>query len=254
MFIAPVVNAAGAMAHTVLIGSNPAVGSVISSLPDSISLKFADSLLNIPGKSINTVSVTDSMRMQIAQGAKTAGNTLTATLNETMKMAGDFLVAYRVVAQDGHVVIGSYKFTVDFSSKASTEKVKIISSGIRRYSISANGRNSLITGDPKGIANGDLVIDFSKDTLCYKITSNGLSNLTGAHLHAILSDNKVQSVQDEVIVGLNVQAIKDGVNYCQKVNSKFLSLIGGNPSHYFLMIHTQNYPDGAIGGVIKVGK
>lgn len=252
--LAPVVNAAGADAHTVLIKSNPAVGSQLGALPDSISLTFADDLLSIKGKVINTISVLDPMKAQVASKPSVTGKVLSATLNESMKMNGDFLVAYRVVAQDGHVVTGNFKFSVDASHAMKTEKVKSITSGIRSYEVTANGSNSLISGDKGASATGKFSIDFSKNTFCYRITAKNLSKITGAHIHAIMVNNRVSSVQDEVFIGLDAKNIIGGKESCMPVDNQSLSAIGANPDHYFLMIHTEKYPDGAIGGVLKTIK
>jgi methionine-rich copper-binding protein CopC len=64
--LAPVVTATGASAHTVLVGSNPEVGGTLTSLPDSILLRFANPLVSIAGASVNRISVLDPMNMQIA--------------------------------------------------------------------------------------------------------------------------------------------------------------------------------------------
>ena len=247
---APLVNTSGAFAHTVLISSTPAVGSTIIGLPDSITLKFASPLLQIKGKSINTIQVIDPMKLQIASKPTVSGNTLTATLNESMKMAGGFSVSYRVVAQDGHVVTGNYNFTVSTIMNSMRNEVKPIKAGIRQYLVNANGQNKYLTGDKNGIATGNISINFAQNTLCYQFKLAGLNNLTGAHIHAILKNNKMESVQDEVFVGLDPRALSSGTKVCINSDNQTLSSIGQNPSHYFLMIHTSKYPDGAIGGVL----
>ena len=248
--LAPLVNTSGAFAHTLLISSTPAVGSTINALPDSITLKFANPLLQIKGQSINTIQVIDPMKLQIASKPTISENTLSATLNERMKMAGGFSVSYRVVAQDGHVVSGNYSFTVSTVMSSKRNDVKPIKTGIRKYVINANGQNSFLAADKTGTASGKISINFSQNSLCYQFRLNGLNNLTGAHIHAILKNNKMESVQDEVFVGLDPRALSSGTKVCINSDNRTLSSIGQNPSHYFLMIHTSKYPDGAIGGVL----
>ena len=248
--LAPLVNTSGAFAHTVLISSTPAVGSTINGLPDSITLKFANPLLQIKGQSINTIQVLDPMKLQIASKPTISENTLSATLNERMKMAGGFSVSYRVAAQDGHVVTGNFSFTVSTVMSSSLNEVKLIKTGIRQYLVNANGRNNFLAADKTGTASGKITINFAQNTLCYQFRLNGLNNLTGAHIHAILKNNKMESVQDEVFVGLDPEALSSGTKVCINSDNRTLSSIGQNPSHYFLMIHTSKYPDGAIGGVL----
>jgi methionine-rich copper-binding protein CopC len=246
----PLINPVSAFAHTVLIGSNPAVGSNINQLPDSIILKFADPLLVIPGRNINSISVIDPMKLQIASPATVSGSNLSATLNESMKMNGVFKVAYRVVAQDGHVVLGNFEFTMNMATNMPSKKIKIINSGIRNYTVNANGTGKYLVADREGSATGKISIDYANKTLCYSFKVINLNGITGAHIHAMLLQNKVTSVQDEVFVALNAKSVISGKVACVGSDSKSLSSIGDDPSHYFVMIHTAKYPDGAIGGVL----
>ena len=249
--LALVVNPTGASAHTVLVGSNPVAGSVLKELPDSILLTFASPLLSLPGKSVNTITVIDPMNMQIASAPNLLGNSLRATLNEGMKKNGDFHVRYRVVAQDGHVLNGSYSFKVSSSDSAKPSSIKLITSGVRKYFSQADGNNRFLKGDKVGEASAEFSIDFSKNLLCYQVKVKNLLNITGAHIHALLSNNHVESVEDEVFIGLNPAIVQAGKRACLSAPNLMLSAVGDNPNHYFLMLHTQKYSDGAIGGVLK---
>jgi methionine-rich copper-binding protein CopC len=243
-----------ASAHTVLISSNPVAGSSLPALPDSISLTFANPLLTLNRKSSNIVTVVDPMNLQIASATSLNGDTVSATLNETMHMSGIYNVYFRVVAQDGHVVTGSFKFTVKTGDLTSQSKVRAINSGVRTYSVSAVGKSQLINGDPQASADGKFTIDFSHNTLCYNIKTIGLSKIMGAHIHAVLTNNVITSVQDEVFIALNQNLVAEGKPGCEKVSNQNLSEIAATPNHYFLMIHTQKYPDGAVGGTLQRAK
>jgi methionine-rich copper-binding protein CopC len=240
-----------AQAHTVLIDSTPAVGSTISTLPDSITLKFASPLLTLPGHQVNQLTVVDPMIMQIASVPTTVGDTLSATLNESMKMTGKFSVNFKVAAQDGHIVTGSFIFTVSGNEKNSSQNLTHITSGVRRYSVDANGNNKFVMGDMVGHASGQVIINFSKNTLCYKFSVSHLTGITGAHIHAMVARNTQLNVSDEVFIALDSNLISQSKASCVKVSNQELSAIGRNPNHYFLMIHTSHYPDGAIGGVLE---
>lgn len=248
---ASVVPATGASAHTVLVSANLDVGQSYKSLPDSITLQFADNLLNISGKLLNTVTVTDPMKQQIASHSTTSGNKLIATLNESMKMNGNFQVSYRVVAQDGHVVQGEYSFNITSDPAVSRSKVSIRTSGTLSLTVAADGKNAYLHGDLQGSATGKVFIDFGKKLLCYQISVKNLSDLTGAHIHAVVKSGKTLKVRDEVYIPLNLKSVELGQYTCTSTQSLSLTEIANDPSHYFLMIHTGKFPDGAIGGVLK---
>jgi hypothetical protein len=94
-------------------------------------------------------------------------------------------------------------------------------------------------------------IDFSKNLFCYQIKVNNLADITGAHIHALIVDNQITPVQDEVFIALNYSAVIKDQSNCLKVDNQTLSEIGDNPTHYFLMIHTKKFQDGAIGGILQ---
>jgi methionine-rich copper-binding protein CopC len=104
---------ATANAHTVLVYSNPKSGAIVKSLPKIITLRFAEPLLTLAGQVINKVSVTDQNGSIVTTGKNISkGMVLTNTFKSVVAKKGIYKVSYRVSAQDGHVVIGSYTFTL----------------------------------------------------------------------------------------------------------------------------------------------
>jgi len=107
------IGAATANAHTVLVYSNPKSGAIVHSLPNSITLRFAEPLLTLAGQTINRVSVTDPKGVVVTSGKNISrGTLLTNAFNSVVAKKGIYKVSYRVSAQDGHVVIGSFTFTL----------------------------------------------------------------------------------------------------------------------------------------------
>ena len=106
-----IVGASVASAHTVLIDSNPAKGSTVKALPIKIILKFADSLLTLAGHVINRVIVTDPHSKVVTTGKDMVkGTILTDPMTIANPIVGIYKVNYRVSAQDGHIVTGSFTF------------------------------------------------------------------------------------------------------------------------------------------------
>ena len=106
-----IVGVSAASAHTVLIASNPAKGSIIKVLPTKITLKFADSLLTLAKRAINRVIVTDPHAKVVTVGKDMVkGAILTDLINVAHPIVGIYKVNYRISAQDGHIVIGSFTF------------------------------------------------------------------------------------------------------------------------------------------------
>ena len=102
-----------AFAHTSLVASNPAPSAVISRLPSKISLTFDDALLTLGKTAINHVVVTDPAGVIITSGIDVVkGALLSDAFKAGQFSKGKYSVSYRVSAQDGHVVIGKFTFSV----------------------------------------------------------------------------------------------------------------------------------------------
>jgi len=102
-----------AFAHTSLITSNPARSAVISKLPSKISLTFDDVLLTLGKTAINHVVVTDPTGVVITSGVDVVkGAVVSDALKRGQPSQGKYIVSYRVSAQDGHIVMGKFAFSV----------------------------------------------------------------------------------------------------------------------------------------------
>jgi methionine-rich copper-binding protein CopC len=99
-----------ASAHTVIVSASPAENAILEVLPSTISITFAEDLINI-GDS-NSISVVDQAGSELALAKPlVSGAVLTSELSPTQSL-GMFKVSYRAVAADGHVITGEYGFTV----------------------------------------------------------------------------------------------------------------------------------------------
>jgi methionine-rich copper-binding protein CopC len=103
----PIVTGPGAQAHSELVSSSPAAGSVVTRATDRVVLVFASDLL--PGAS--AVVVRDPRGRDVTTSA--AGSRA-AVVEATVELGvvGRHDLSYRVVGEDGHVVSGSLWFTV----------------------------------------------------------------------------------------------------------------------------------------------
>ena len=110
LFLLAFNNSMPASAHTSLISEIPIGNSVISDLPNEVSLTFDETLIVI-GKA-NSITVIDPNGNEITTGDTRVVNNLVTRDLAVSNLVGDFTVSYRVVSEDGHVVSSSYKFIV----------------------------------------------------------------------------------------------------------------------------------------------
>ena len=100
-----------ANAHSTLVASNPQSGTVISQLPQQVWLKFNEKLLVLGNKQVNRISLVGPKGEYLKNPITVAGEKISARLNLKSDV-GSYKFIWRVVSEDGHVVSGSFKFTV----------------------------------------------------------------------------------------------------------------------------------------------
>ena len=100
-------SATSALAHSGLVSSNPADGSVVTQAPASISLTFNEPLLpDANSISLNSADGTNVVSAQVEPSGDTVEIAWPADL-----AAGEYQAAFRVVSADGHPVTGAVSFT-----------------------------------------------------------------------------------------------------------------------------------------------
>ena len=108
----PILNSPSAHAHAALESTIPAKGAIVAKTTKMIVMHFAEDILVLQGKKPNSILVTNSRGKKVSLGNVTiVGAKITTALKAPLS-PGKYTVKYRVVSADGHVVAGSYTFTV----------------------------------------------------------------------------------------------------------------------------------------------
>ncbi|NIH77573.1 copper resistance CopC family protein [Amycolatopsis viridis] len=112
--VALVVTATPALAHNVLVSSDPAKDAVLETGPSKVTLTFDSP---VQGGDVNQVSVVGPDGSQWAEGeVQISSNVVTAAVRP-LGPAGRYTIGYRILSADGHPVLGDVAFTL---SKAGT--------------------------------------------------------------------------------------------------------------------------------------
>jgi hypothetical protein len=102
----------------------------------------------------------------------------------------------------------------------------------------------------KGSANATFNFDASKGQLCYTVSAKGLPSITAAHIEPNVAPGAKTTAQDELFIKLSPASIGKNTATCLSVKPKWINFVLANPSHYDFMIHTKQYPDGAVAGLL----
>jgi methionine-rich copper-binding protein CopC len=106
--VALLLGAAPAFAHTRLESSNPADGSRLDNVPDTISLTFNEAVQS----EFAILKVVGPDGTEYQTGTVSAANGQVSTAVSPLGPAGAYQVGYRVVSDDGHPVQGKLSFTL----------------------------------------------------------------------------------------------------------------------------------------------
>ncbi|GAA5158268.1 copper resistance CopC family protein [Amycolatopsis dongchuanensis] len=104
-----VATATPALAHNVLISTDPAKGAALDAGPARITLTFD---APVQGGDINQVSVLGPDRSQWAEGTVEINSNVVSAPVRPLGPAGTYTVGYRILSADGHPVEGEYTFTL----------------------------------------------------------------------------------------------------------------------------------------------
>ena len=99
-----------AQAHTELVSSNPAANATLKDFPAEVALTFNEKLLIVGNENPNKVEVFDDAGKLLSGASVVNGEVVSAPAG--INGNGVYTVKYHVAAQDGHVVEGTYSFTV----------------------------------------------------------------------------------------------------------------------------------------------
>ena len=101
-----------ALAHTSLVGSTPSSSAVVSTPLDAVTLVFDQPV----SPRLARVVVSGPDGADVADGpARVSGGTVTRAVGAPPP-AGDYRLAYRVLAEDGHPITGQVRFRVTSSA------------------------------------------------------------------------------------------------------------------------------------------
>ena len=95
-------------------------------------------------------------------------------------------------------------------------------------------------GDPNG--RGQAEVKVHKAKVCYELEVERIKPATAAHIH-----RGGPSVAGDIVVEL--KAPTDGSSEgCKAISKQLSKQLRDNPSHYYVNVHNDPYPDGAIRG------
>lgn len=102
-----------ARGHAELISSDPSAGQILETMPEKVSLEFAENILMVEGsEDANQILVSNESGERIDNGQVVVAGANVSTQVDQAAANGNYSVVYRVVSADGHPIEGSFSFVV----------------------------------------------------------------------------------------------------------------------------------------------
>lgn len=115
------------------------------------------------------------------------------------------------------------------------------------FEIDLSGANEICEGDTcGGDGTGTAQVDINSDEnqVCYDISLEGVQGVTAAHIHSGGSDEA-----GPVVVNLEYDGDDQGDDKCvDGVSESDLEDISEAPANFYVNVHSEQYPDGAVRG------
>lgn len=101
-------------------------------------------------------------------------------------------------------------------------------------------------GDGDGTGTAELEIDLGRKEICYELTVENVDSVTAAHIHA------GQGGQAGDVVVTLVAPVDGSSDGCVPTEAGFEQLLAEAPEDYYINVHSEEYPDGAVRGQLAL--
>ncbi len=105
-------------------------------------------------------------------------------------------------------------------------------------------------GDEDGSGTASIVIDPAAGTACWTLTAESIEPVTQSHIHV-----GAEGESGDVVVPLDVDGFEGSSEGCGEPmeDAAILQEIVDNPAGYYVNLHTEDFPAGAIRGQLATG-
>lgn len=112
-----------------------------------------------------------------------------------------------------------------------------------RFSVEMTGAQEVPgPGDPDGSGRAVIRLNRGKGEICYSLTVTGIAPALAAHIHV-----GPAGVAGPVVVSL-VPPNSGSSSACGTVNRDLIVAIAQDPANYYVNVHNQDFPAGAVRG------
>jgi hypothetical protein len=109
----------------------------------------------------------------------------------------------------------------------------------KTFTVSMSGKAETPKGDPDGTGTAKITLNTSTGKVCFNLTWHKIGNPIAAHIH-----KGKKGVAGNVVIPFFGGAAKH--TGCVKASKKLVGQIVKSPASYYVNVHTQAFPAGAL--------
>jgi hypothetical protein len=107
------------------------------------------------------------------------------------------------------------------------------------------GEEEVPPGDPDGSGSATIIVIPSTNTICYVLTAEDIAPATAAHIHV---GERGEAGPPVVPLEPPTSGVSGG---CTEADPALVSELQENPENYYVNVHNEEYPEGAIRGQLS---
>jgi hypothetical protein len=122
--------------------------------------------------------------------------------------------------------------------------------GGRPLTADLNGPNEVTPGDPDGTGTMHLTLNQGQGEICFDLDVDDISAPTRAHIHSAPagSNGPIVVFFFDVVIADPIPVAFDG---CVEADADLIKDIRQNPENYYINVHNDEFPAGAIRGQLS---
>jgi hypothetical protein len=139
--------------------------------------------------------------------------------------------------------------TLALAGAASAARLDVADHGGRPFSTELTGAAEVPAGDPNGTGTATITVNPGQEEVCWEIKAAGIDlPATAAHIHVGAVGT---APPNNVVVTLSAPDASGFSSGCTTVDRHLALEILKNPENYYVNVHNEDFPTGAIRGQLS---
>lgn len=131
--------------------------------------------------------------------------------------------------------------------EAVTTVAEQLESATRLTATLTGGEEVPSPGDPDGTGSATVNLDVSKGEVCYEVSVQKIDRPVGMHIH-----EAERGKSGDVVVPLTTPTASDTTTKgCAEVDATLIARMAANPDDFYVNVHTETHPQGAVRGQLS---